>query len=255
MPKFFEIKNQTEMSSDLYIYGDIVTERWDDDDETSVDLKQFKELVGGLNSGHVLNLYINSGGGSVFAASAMVSMLRRAQERGVRVVSYIDGVAASAASMFPLVADESHIYPNSMLMIHKPIMGFVFAVMNANDMRKFADELDSVESGTLVPIYKSRAKISEQKLRNAISNETWYTADEIMQTFDGFTLHDEAKKAAACTSDYFARYRNTPESLKAQATAPAAPADPESKEQEKPDMTSVYQNFFKLKQKGRLSND
>ena len=202
MPKFYEIKNQTETSSDLYIYGDIVTEKWSDKDETSTDLKSFRELVEGLTDGQTLNIYLNSGGGSVFAASAMVSMLKRAQARGVKVVSYIDGLAASAASLFPMVSDETHIYSNSMIMIHKPIM-LVVAVMNANDLTKCADELESIENGTLIPIYKSRTKLSDQKLKNAIANETWYTADEIMENFEGFTLHEEEKAAAACTSVLF----------------------------------------------------
>lgn len=254
MPNFYEIKNQTETTADLYIYGDIVTEKWDDD-ETSTDLKQFKELVEGLTGGQTLNIYLNSGGGSVFAASAMVSMLRRAQARGVKVRSYIDGLAASAASLFPMISDESHIYPNSMLMIHKPVIGLLFAVLNANDLTQMANELESIENGTLVPIYKARSKISEQKLKNAIANETWYTADEIVETFDGFTLHDEAKKAAACTSDYFARYQNTPESFKDQPDPADQAPDHKTPDKENPDMTSVYSNLIYLTEKGRMKND
>lgn len=249
---FYEIKNQTDTSSDLYIYGDIVTEKYDDD-ENSTDLKQFKELVEALVGGQTLNIYLNSGGGSVFAASAMVSMLKRAQTRGVKVVSYIDGYAASAASLFPMVSDESHIYPNSMIMIHKPIVALWLAVMNANDLTKLANELESIENGTLIPLYKARTKLSDQKLKNAIANETWYTADEIMENFDGFTLHDEAKAAAACTSDYFARYRHTPDSLVAQKSP--EPAQDPGKNINNPDITSVYQNYIKLKKKGRLQND
>lgn len=257
MPKFYEIKNQTETSSDLYIYGDIVTEKWDED-ETSTDLKSFRELVEGMAGGQTLNIYLNSGGGSVFAASAMVSMLKRAQARGVKVISYIDGLAASAASLFPMVSDESHIYPNSMLMIHKPLIAFFFAVMNADDLTKQANELESIENGTLIPIYKSRTKLSDQKLKNAIANETWYTADEIMENFDGFTLHDEEKAAAACTSDFFARYKNTPKAFTEDGVPEDAPApdEPKGSHQDKPDdMTSVYKNLFILKKKGRMNND
>ena len=262
---FYEIKNQTETSSDLYIYGDIVTEKrmeWDGKEwkpsETDVDLKDFREMVEGLTGNQTLNIFLNSGGGNIFAASAMVSMLKRAQARGVKVMTYIDGLAASAASLFPMVADESHIYSNSMLMIHKPIVGPKLMYMNADDLYKLADELESIENGTLIPLYKARTKLSDQKLKNAIANETWYTADEIMENFDGFTLHDEAKAAAACTSECFARYQHTPDALKDQ-TPPAAP-EPEEQEEaptntEKPDMTSVYQNYFILKKKGRLQND
>ena len=261
MPKFYEIKNQTETSNDLYIYGDIVTEK-PDADENSTDLKKFRELVEGMSGGQTLNIYLNSGGGSIFAASAMVSMLKRAQARGVKVVSYIDGLAASAASLFPMVSDEAHIYPNSMLMIHKPIMCFFLAVLNANDLTKYANELESIENGTLIPLYKSRSKLSDQKLKNAVANETWYTADEIMENFEGFTLHEEEKAAAACTSDFFARYKNTPEGFSASKNDPAPspvpqdPAEPKAvANSEKSDMTSVYKNLFLLKKKGRIEDD
>lgn len=266
MPKFYEIKNQTETSNDLYIYGDIVTEKrmeWDGNEwrpsDTDVDLKDFRELVEGMTGDQTLNIYLNSGGGSVFAASAMVSMLKRAQARGVKVVSYIDGLAASAASLFPMVSDESHIYSNSMLMIHKPIATLFLAIMNANDLYKLGDELEAIESGTLIPIYKSRTKLTDQKLKNAIANETWYTADEIMENFNGFTLHDEEKSAAACTSDFFAKYQHTPDAFSQIADqtpdkSPQTPA-PEGAPQDKPDMTSVYKNYFIFKKKGRITND
>jgi len=266
MPKFYEIKNQTETSNDLYIYGDIVTEKrmeWDGKEwrpsETDVDLKDFRELVEGMTGNQTLNIFLNSGGGSVFAASAMVSMLKRAQARGVKVVSYIDGLAASAASLFPMVSDESHIYANSMLMIHKPLASLLFAMMNANELNKLADELESIENGTLVPIYKSRTKLTDQKLKNAIANETWFTAEEIMENFDGFTLHDEEKAAAACTSDFFAKYKNTPKAYSeiadqtpADQTPEPIPVPGEDNKKDIPDMKSVYQEYLNSLQKGKL---
>ena len=91
---FYEFKNQTEISTDLYIYGDIVAENspdwWTGEvSETATDLKMFKEAVDGLGEGSTLNIYINSGGGSVFAASTMVSMLKRARERGAKIITYL----------------------------------------------------------------------------------------------------------------------------------------------------------------------
>lgn len=215
---FYDFKNHTDSSDDLYIYGDIVTDNkpdWDGNiDENAVDLKLFKEKVNTLGSGQTLNIYINSGGGSVFAAAAMISMLKRAKERGAKIVSYVDGLAASSASLFPMVADEAHIYNNSMLMIHKPMSAIFFAVMSSADLRKEADALDAVENGVLMPAYKSRSKITEQKLKNMVAAETWLNAEEITEIFDGFILHDEEKQAAACTSQYFDKYFHTPEAFR-----------------------------------------
>lgn len=238
---FYQFKNQTANSIDLYIYGDIVSENKPDYDgnidENAVDLKLFKETVEKLGAGQTLNMYINSGGGSVFAASAMISMLKRAQERGARAIAHIDGLAASAASFFPMAADETHLYSNSMIMIHKPLACFFLACMNANDLIKVANELDAIESGVMLPLYNARAKISEQKIKNLVNNETWMNAKQITETFDGFILHDEAKQAAACSSQYFARYQNTPGMFNTMQMAPKTPAD-----------LSVYRNkLSKLK--------
>ena len=240
----FDFKNQTETSTDLYIYGDIVSENlpdWNGNvSETAVDLKAFKEAVDKLGAGQTLNIYINSGGGSVFAASTMVSMIKRAQERGAKVISYIDGLAASAASLFPMVADEAHIYSNSMLMIHKPLAGLL-GYYNAGELHKLADELDAIENGVMMPLYNSKSKLSAQRTKNLVNAETWMNAEQILETFDGFVLHDEEKKAAACVSEYFAKYSRTPSGLMSQP-APVTPI-------KKPDL-SAYENKLKsLKRK------
>lgn len=221
---FYEFKNQTEESNDLYIYGDIVSEKeadwWTGEvSENDVDLKTFKESVENLKDGQTLNMYINSGGGSVFAASAMVSMLQRSQERGVKITAYVDGLAGSAASLFPMVADETHLYKNSMLMIHKPLVGLI-GYYNGADLKKTMDELDSIENGVLIPLYEARSSLSHQQIKNLVAAETWMNAQQIVDTFNGFTLHDETKNAAACASDCFKNYLHTPsEFMKAEKKA------------------------------------
>lgn len=238
---FYDFKNSTEISEDLYIYGDIVNEKSLEYDgtgwrpsETDVDLQTFKEKVDALGAGKTLNIFINSGGGSVFAASTMVSMIKRAKERGARIISYIDGLAASAASLFPMVADESHVYSNSMLMIHSPINGML-GYYNAAELRQTADTLDAVESGVMLPLYLSRSKLSEQRIKNLLKAETWMNTKQIAETFDGFIFHDEEKQAAACVSDYFAKYSHTPEGFIRK------PDD----NRKKPDL-SAYKNKLKL---------
>lgn len=212
---FYEFKNQTEISTDLYIYGDIVAENspdwWTGEvSETATDLKMFKEAVDGLGEGSTLNIYINSGGGSVFAASTMVSMLKRARERGAKIITYIDGLAASAASFFPMASDECHIYQNSMLMIHKPL-SMLFGYYNSSELKKLEDELNAIEDGVLIPMYENKCKeLSHQQVKNLVAAETWLNSQQIVETFNGFILHEEEKQAVACVSKCLSRYLNTP---------------------------------------------
>lgn len=72
-----EIKNATTEKAELYFYGDIVSaewEKWDDADTCPDDVCSFLKEVEDVKE---LNIYINSGGGSVFAGMAIYNMLKR----------------------------------------------------------------------------------------------------------------------------------------------------------------------------------
>lgn len=88
--KGFTFKNQTETSADLYFYGDIVSDwwgAWQDEDQYPDAIKNFLSEQEGKD----LNIYVNSGGGSVFAGIAIYNMIKRhAAKANVKV--YVDGL-------------------------------------------------------------------------------------------------------------------------------------------------------------------
>ena len=113
LQNFLEIKNQTENSADLYFYGDIVSSwwgAWDDTDQYPEAVKNFLDGVKGKD----LNIHINSGGGSVFAGITIYNMLKN--HSGFKTV-YIDGLAASIASVIALAGDKVVMRTGSSLMI------------------------------------------------------------------------------------------------------------------------------------------
>ena len=236
MNNFFEFKNQTEESSDLFIYGDIISDeeaRWY---ESDVSVKGFKEGLDSVRDGSTLNLYINSGGGSVFAASSMVNMLKRAKgTKNLKVIAYIDGLAASAASLFPFAADEAHVYTNSMLMIHKPSITYFLTSMNANDLRHEAETLDKIEESVLLTTYMSMVKdgTTETQMSHLINKETWFSADEIVEKF-GFIKEESEKKVENFTSKFFDEYKHVPERFRPAKEDPKDEA-PEDTEESKVD--------------------
>ena len=84
MPKMkafncFEVKNETATSADLYFYGDIVSDWWGAWQEEDQYPEAIKNFLSG-QQGKSLNIYINSGGGSVFAGIAIYNMIRRFAE-------------------------------------------------------------------------------------------------------------------------------------------------------------------------------
>ena len=219
MKRFFDIKNITQNSADIYIYGAICLEKERDwwtgepiESDTDIYLMDFKKTLDELGNISLINLYVNSPGGDVFVASTIVSMLRRLKDEGTKIDVYIDALAASAASFLIMIADNIHIYKNSMLMVHKPM---TYGYGNSLDLQKIIDMLDQVENSTILPMYMSKTKegVTEEEIKTLIANESWLGAKEIEQYFN-VIVEDEEKSVAAFTNkNIFARYKNVPEEL------------------------------------------
>ena len=212
--KFYEFKNEGEESYGLYIYGALTDDKEADWMATSqdVDLTDFREALNKINKNSTLNMYVNSPGGSVFASSTMASMLQRAKEtKNIKIVSYIDGLCASATSFLIMVSDEIKLYTNSMLMVHKPMS---IAIGNADDMQKEIETLNSIEKNVMLPLYMQKAKCSEDVIKDLIDKESWLSAKEVDNYFN-VSLLDTAKECtASVNSELFKRYKNVPEILK-----------------------------------------
>ena len=203
--KFWEVKAAGEKIGEVYIYGRIVSYRWDDEDVTA---KSFNEDLKALGDIDTLNIYVNSPGGSVFQAQAIHSIIARQK---AEKNAYIDGLAASAASFLIMAADKIFMPKNATMMIHNPM---ALVIGNANDLRHEADALDKIRVG-MIEAYLAHAgeKLDEKKLKELLDAETWLTAEESYN----YGLADElidAKEIAACVDmDLFSVYRNTPKSL------------------------------------------
>lgn len=200
-----QIKNSTETSCDLYFYGDIVDSwwgAWDDMDQYPESIKNFLDEAKGKD----INIYINSGGGSVFAGMAIYNMLKRHQ--GYKTV-YVDGLAGSIASVIALAGDKVIIPSNAYMMIHKPWSGLYG---NSTELREMADTLDKIEEGILNVYNENLAENADFEVVKAMVNaETWLTGDEASKYFN--INVSESVDAVACTSDYFNKYNKVPKNL------------------------------------------
>ena len=136
----YEIKNSAESSDtlDIYIYSDVSKSWWDDEAMSAAKFR--KELEKNKNASQI-NLFINSMGGSVSEGVAIFNQLKRHKDK---VTAYIDGFACSIASVIPMAASKVVMSETAMLMIHNP---WTFAMGNAKDLRKTAEDLDKVRDG------------------------------------------------------------------------------------------------------------
>jgi len=190
--KFWSFKNAKEdpKIGELDIYGEIADSSWWGDEVTP---KQFKKDMDALGDISELNVYINSPGGDVFAGQTIYSILKR---KKCAVNVYIDGLAASAASVIAMIGrvagNTLNVPKNAMLMIHNP---WSLACGYASDMRQMAETLDKIRD-SIVAVYKDGSGLEEKDIIELMDAETWMTAQD---AFDfGFIDHiDESKEIAA----------------------------------------------------------
>lgn len=201
--KFWNFKALDENTAELILYGEISDISWWGDEVTP---KQFKEDLDALGDIDTLNVYINSPGGDVFAGQAIYSMLKRHK---ATINVYVDGLAASIASLIAMAGDKVIMPANAMMMVHNP---WTFAVGNANDFRKLADDMDKIRD-SMVVAYESRSALTTDEIIELLDAETWLSAEDCLEY--GFCDEiEETKEIAACVdTKYFSMYKNIPESL------------------------------------------
>lgn len=224
LKKLFTFKNETATSADLYFYGDIVSDwwgAWQDEDQYPDAVKNFLAEHQGKN----LNIYINSGGGSVFAGIAIYNMLKR--HNGKKTV-FVDALAGSIASVIALAGDRLVIPSNSFLMIHKP---WASCVGNSDDLRKMADDLEAVETGIL-NIYEEHLKegVSIDTIKEMLAAETWLNGQQAAEYFN-VEIGEEKAIAAAVTEETRKFCKAIPEEILARKRAQEKAL--EEKDQEK----------------------
>ena len=171
-----EIKNINGNSS-IRFDGDIVDSDWDKWNDTDSCPSDVLEALNGLTGD--LDIYINSGGGSVFSGMSIYNILSR--YKGNKTV-YVDGLAGSIASVIAMAGDKIVMPKNSFLMIHKPLC---IVGGNSNDFRKMADTLDTIEQG-IINVYATKLKdgANIDDIKSMVNNETWLTGEQASQYFN-----------------------------------------------------------------------
>ena len=154
-----------------------------------------------------INLHIHSPGGDVFDGIAIYNLLKN---HPANVTVYIDGLAASMASVIAMAGNEVIMPENAMMMIHKPwgIQGG-----DAEDMRKYADLLDKVEN-TLIPAYANKTGKTPEELAEMLSAETWLNGKECVEQGFADKLAEPLVAMASIKSKKLEDFENMPKAMK-----------------------------------------
>jgi ATP-dependent Clp endopeptidase proteolytic subunit ClpP len=133
---------------------------------------EFLEVLDELdNSVEEIRLHINSPGGEVWEALAILNSLR---QHDSKLTAVVDGIAASCASFIACAADETIMSPNTQLMIHD---AWGLCVGNESDMLGTAALLGQV-SNNIAEIYADRTDGTVESWRATMKDEAWYSAKE-----------------------------------------------------------------------------
>ena len=170
MEKYFQLTKTEGNKAELFIYGDIADIPWFKNDVSSFDIaQQLCEL-----EAKELTVRINSYGGSVSQGLAIYNLLKSLKD--VKVKTICDGFACSIASVILMSGQEREMRPTSLLMIHNP---WTYVEGNAAELKKQAEDLEKITIPS-IEAYKNASKLSEEKIREMMDNETWFTAQEAL---------------------------------------------------------------------------
>ena len=121
-----------------------------------------------------IKLHICSYGGSVFSGFAAVDYIAGCK---VPVHSYIDGCAASAATLMSVVAEKRYIHKNSFMLIHQLSSGMWGNYEALKDSMENCDILME----TIRNIYVKHTKIPKKQLNDILKRDLWFDAETCLK--------------------------------------------------------------------------
>lgn len=202
IPNGFRLEANSE-SADLYIYEQIGADWWGGGVTASGIADELKKLKDSVKT---INVRLNSPGGDVFDGVAIYNQL---VQHKAAVNVFVDGLAASAASVIAMAGDKIAVAENGMVMIHNP---WSIVLGESADMRKMADTLDKIKE-TLVTTYAARTKQAVGDISDWMNDELWMTGQEAVDK--GFA--DEVMTAKtvdnSLTMKFAAQYKKAPAAL------------------------------------------
>lgn len=202
MTNYFQMK-ATNNVAQIDIFGDIVSEKWFYEETSAT---SFRDALKELGDVSTINLSINSGGGSVFDGIAIYNMLK---SHKATVNVYVEGLAASIASVIAMAGDTITMRSGSMMMVHMP---WTLSQGNAEEMRKTADTLEKT-GDSIVDIYSERTGIPSDDIRNIMNDETWLSAEEAVE--QGWATKLDKKEAVmnSVPKEILGRFSNVPKNV------------------------------------------
>jgi len=121
-----------------------------------------------------IHLHINSFGGSVFAGLSATDYVKSSP---VPIRTVVEGCAASAATLFSVVAHHRVIRKNSFMLIHQ---------LSSGMWGKYEEMKDAMENNDLFmriikDIYEEHTKLPKRKINEILKRDLWFDAETCLE--------------------------------------------------------------------------
>tara|TARA_R110002051_G_scaffold42791_1_gene87496 strand:+ start:247 stop:864 length:618 start_codon:yes stop_codon:yes gene_type:complete len=163
------------VENNIYFYGDITESNALELNASLYEMDKKLSVANlFLDVNPTINLRINSYGGSLFAGLATVDSIRNLKSN---VHSYIEGAAASAATLISVVCAKRYIGKYSKMLIHQ---------LSASSYGKYTELEDDMENNkhlmdTIKEVYKEYTKVPMKKLNEILKHDLWFDSKTCLE--------------------------------------------------------------------------
>lgn len=167
----FEIRSKSATKAEIIIYDQIGADWFGN----GITAKSFSDELKNMDkSVNEIDVRINSPGGDVFDG---ITIYNRLKQHPAKKCVYVDGLAASIASIIALAGDEIIMGEGALLMVHLP---WTWGAGNRKELESTIDRLLDVEE-QMVGIYARKTGLGRAEIKQMLEAETWMDADQAIE--------------------------------------------------------------------------
>lgn len=167
----FEFANKTNADEHVMtISGAIGQGGWFYDATSAEDVRNALEGV----KASTIRIKLNSGGGDAFDGIEIMNYLK---DLDAYVIVEVTALAASAASILAMGADEIIMRNGATMMIHE---ASTFAYGTKSEIQKTMNALEAIDQ-SLVDIYANKTGLPHDEINEMLKAETWLTGPEAVE--------------------------------------------------------------------------
>ena len=121
-----------------------------------------------------IHLHVHSPGGSIFAGLSIADSIKKCK---TEVHTYVDGSAASAATLLTTSGKKRYMSKNSFMLLHQPHLEW------SGKLDEFRDEIENQNNlyEKISSIYLENSSMNQEELDDLLKHELWLDANRCLE--------------------------------------------------------------------------